>query len=334
MITRDKEHTWVLAEHEDGSIRPVTYEVLAFAERVTGATGGELTVVVVGFPVRPVAEKIAVDTGCNVLGIQSQAASCYNAEAYRGLLRPLLRDRAPRFMFVPHSTMGWDLCPGLAVDWGASSVAAVCGCSTEQGLVLHRAVLNGKIIQEVRPHANSPAVVTVLPGVESPFRPRSDRPGTVEVHRIDPPPTRTRTVGRGETPGPSIKLQEADVIVAAGRGVGDPEHLACIRELAGLFQRGAVGASRPLCDQGHLPLSCQVGITGQSVSPKLYIACGISGAVQHTMGMRNAGLVISINTDPGALFCRQAHYCVNTDLQEFIPILISRIRQFQAGSRP
>jgi electron transfer flavoprotein alpha subunit len=129
-----------------------------------------------------------------------------------------------------------------------------------------------------------------------------------------------------EPPASSVNLREAEVIIAAGRGVGDEENLACIRELAGLFRRGAVGASRPLCDAGVLPLACQVGMTGQTVSPKLYLACGISGALQHTMGMKNSDVVIAVNTDPKATFCREAHYCVVADLHEFIPVLIEKIR--------
>jgi electron transfer flavoprotein alpha subunit len=101
-----------------------------------------------------------------------------------------------------------------------------------------------------------------------------------------------------------------------------------IRELAGLFERGAMGASRPLCDTGWLPLECQVGMTGQTVSPKLYIACGISGAVQHTMGMKNSSLIVAINTDRNALFCKVAHYCVIADLNKFIPVVIEKIRRY------
>ena len=112
---------------------------------------------------------------------------------------------------------------------------------------------------------------------------------------------------------------------------GDAENLECIHKLAGLFRRGAVGASRPLCDAGLLPLACQVGMTGQTVSPKLYIACGISGALQHTMGMKNSDLVIAVNTDPNAAFCREAHYSVVADLHAFIPILIEKIVQFRSG---
>lgn len=136
-----------------------------------------------------------------------------------------------------------------------------------------------------------------------------------------------------EPPASSVNLREAEVIIAAGRGVGDEENLACIRELAGLFRRSAVGASRPLCDAGILPLACQVGMTGQTVSPRLYVACGISGALQHIMGMQNADMVIAVNRDPNATFCREAHYCVAADLHEFIPILIEKIRELRGKTR-
>ena len=132
-----------------------------------------------------------------------------------------------------------------------------------------------------------------------------------------------------EPPASSVNLREAEVIIAAGRGVGDAENLECIHELAALFRRSAVGASRPLCDAGVLPLACQVGMTGQTVSPRLYIACGISGALQHTIGMKNSEMVIAVNTDQNAMLCREAHDGVVADLHEVIPVLIEKIRQFR-----
>ncbi len=324
---------WVVAEHADGMVQPVTYEVLALADKVASARGGKISAVVVGHPARPMAEQIAETTGFEAIGLDAAAAASYNGETCRHLINRLAHPHPPRFLFIPHTTMGWDLAPGLAVDLGASSLSAVCGLAGDAELVFQRRILNGKLLQEVRPMANRPAVVTVVPGTETPYVATTSRPGEVRIYETEEVPTRTRVLGHVEPPAGSVNLREAEVIIAAGRGVGDAENLGCIRELAGLFQRSAVGASRPLCDAGVLPLACQVGMTGQTVSPRLYVACGISGALQHTMGMKNSDVVIAVNTDPKAMFCREAHYCVVANLHEFIPILIDKILRFRSGRR-
>jgi len=321
---------WVVAEHSDGVVQPITYEVLALADKVAGATGGKTSIIVVGHPARPMAEQIAETTGFDTIGLDAEAASCYSAEAYRHLINRLAAPHPPRFLLVPHTTMGWDLAPGLAVDLGASSLSAVCGFSGAPEFVFQRRILNGKLLQEVRPVEGRPVVVTVAPGTETPYVATTSRPGGLRICEAEAPSTRTKVLGHVEPPAGSVNLREAEVIIAAGRGVGDEENLACIRELAGLFRRSAVGASRPLCDAGILPLACQVGMTGQTVSPRLYVACGISGALQHTMGMKNSNVVVAVNTDPKAMFCREAHYCVVADLHEFIPVLIEKIRRLRA----
>jgi electron transfer flavoprotein alpha subunit len=322
---------WVVAEHSDGVVQPVTYEVVAFADKVASATGGKISVVVVGHPARPAAEEIAETTGFEAIVVDAEAASSYSGEAYRHLISRVAAPHPPRFLFIPHTTMGWDLAPGLAVDLGASSLSGVCGLAGDPEPLFRRRILNGKLLQEVRPLADRPAVVTVVPGTESPCVSTTSLPGDVRICEVDEPATRTKVLGHVEPPASSVNLREAEVIIAAGRGVANEETLACIHELAGLFRRSAVGASRPLCDAGILPLACQVGMTGQTVSPRLYVACGISGALQHIMGMQNADMVISVNKDPNATFCREAHYCVVADLHEFIPVLIDKIVRFRSG---
>ncbi len=321
-----EKNIWVVAEHVEGVVQPVTYEVVAFAEKVATATGGRVSVVVVGHPARPTAEQIAEASGLDVIALDAEAASSGSVEILRRLLKGLALPHPPRFLFVPHTTMGWDLAPGLAVDLGASSLSSVCGFEGDPEPLFRRRILNGKFLQEVRPADNRSVVVTVAPGTEDPYVSKTNRPGSVHMHEAEEPVSSTKVLGHVDPPESSVNLREAEVIIAAGRGVGDEENLGCIEELAGLFRRGAVGASRPLCDAGVLPLACQVGMTGQTVSPKLYIACGVSGALQHTMGMQNSDMVIAINTDPNATFCREAHYSVVADLHEFIPLLIEKIR--------
>jgi electron transfer flavoprotein alpha subunit len=275
------------------------------------------------------AGEIAEATGLEAVCLDAVAASSYCGEASRHLIKRLAGRHPPRFLFIPHTTTGWDLAPGLAVDLDASSLSGVCGFAENPKPVFQRRILNGKLLQEVLPLEDRPAVMTVVPGTEPPCVSTANEPGDVRTHETDEPSVRTRVMGHVEPPASSVNLREAEVIIAAGRGVGVEARLECIYELAGLFRRGAVGASRPLCDAGILPPACQVGMTGQTVSPKLYVACGISGALQHTMGMQNADMVVAVNTDPNATFCREAHYCVTADLHEFIPVLIEKIRRLR-----
>jgi electron transfer flavoprotein alpha subunit len=136
----------------------------------------------------------------------------------------------------------------------------------------------------------------------------------------------TRTLGYEAAARKDLDLSKAEVIVAAGRGVGDPDRLDVIRELAACFDKGAMGSSRPVVDAGWLPIEHQVGQTGQTVTPKLYIAAGISGAIQHTIAMKNSGLIVAINKDPKAMVFKVAHIGVVADLHEFVPVLIEKIR--------
>ena len=328
-MTPDRDRCmWVVAEHAEGRLQPVTHEVLAFAHRVGSVVGCRVLVVVIGDPVRALAEEIVRETGCDVMGLESPGACTYNAETYRGLLTRLYESRPPEYIFVAHTSTGLDVAPSLAVDLGASCITGVSDFKYEEGPVFTRQLCNGKILEDVRPLTGRPAVVTILPGAEDARSRETTTPGSVELYAMEISPARARTVSYTEPPPSSVDLRDAEVIVAAGRGIGAPEHLEMLRELAARFKRSTVAASRPLCDLGWLPLEYQVGMTGQTVSPRLYIACGISGAVQHTMGMKKAGLIVAINSDKNALFFQVAHYCVIADLRTFIPALIEKIREY------
>nr|HPR04350.1 electron transfer flavoprotein subunit alpha/FixB family protein [Deltaproteobacteria bacterium] len=138
---------------------------------------------------------------------------------------------------------------------------------------------------------------------------------------------RSRLLGVREPAHRDSALRDAEVIVSAGRGIGKKENVEIVRELASLFPRSAVGASRSVCDLGWLEYGRQIGTTGQTVAPKLYIACGISGAIQHVAGMRGAHTIVAINTDPDAAIFRVAHYCIVEDITTFIPVLMDELKR-------
>ncbi len=171
-------------------------------------------------------------------------------------------------------------------------------------------------------------VITVLPGVYPPFVSQTHSPGSVKKLEFfaPAPPLGSKTIGFKEATHRDSRLGDAEVIVSAGRGVGKKDNISFIKDLAAIIPRSALGASRAVCDLGWLEYSQQIGITGQNVSPKLYIACGISGAVQHVSGMKGAQNIVAINIDPNAAIFHVAHYCIVEDLSTFIPTLLDEFK--------
>jgi len=329
MSSQENSHIWILAEASQGRVTSETYEVAAFSRRVSREQGGRPSIVILGDPVEHMARELVEQTGFDAWGIQVPGSGDYNSDIYRSVLKSFFLQHKPRTLFMPHSSMGWDLAPALSVDLGASCLSGVLGFKSKDRLVFTRPICNGKILEDVSHDGDRPAVVTVLPGSDRPELTRALKPGAVRLSETKPSIPRTRILRTLVASPGSANLRDAEVIFAAGRGMESAENLEILFELAGLFQKAAVGALRPVCDMGWLPMEHQVGMTGQSVSPKLYIACGISGAVQHTMGITHADLIVVINKDRKALFCRQAHACVDADLKEFLPVLVHSIRRFR-----
>ncbi len=326
----------VAAEHRGGALLPVTLEAAACARELAARTGGSVTGVVLSAPGRALAEELADQAGIAAVALTHPELDQYNAEAYVSALAALISERSPAYVIVPHTATGWDYAPRLAARAGMPYLAGVSGIAAGDPPAFTRAIVNGKVALEVM--AEGAAVVTVMPGAFRAER-AQDESGDERVATEVAPINNiesvaahvelrgTRALGHVEAKRRTLDLGRAEVIVAAGRGVGQPEDLALIRELASCFERGAMAASRPLVDAGWLPLDHQVGQTGQTVAPRLYIACGISGAVQHTAGMKNSELIVAVNLDPGAMIFNVAHLGVVADLMELIPALIKKLRR-------
>lgn len=314
---------FVVAEHLEGRLDPVSFEVAAFAGELAEAVGADITGLVLARPAKALADEFAEKSGLAVLAVEGEGLGAYNAEAYLCVLAGLISERKPSYVLVPHTAIGWDFAPRLAVRVGGSCSTGVAGFGGSPPSFV-RQVCGGKIVTEVCGFEGTTAVVTIMPGAIKPTVP--DHTGSVEVVQMPADSRGTRTLGYVKAPRGELDLSKAEVVVAAGRGVGDPEKLDVIRELAACFDHSAVAASRPVCDAGWLPLEHQVGMTGQSASPRLYIACGISGAIQHSVGMSGSELIVAVNTDPKAMIFNIAHLGVVRDLHEFLPILIQKIQ--------
>lgn len=313
----------IIAEHADGQVRPVTYELAAAASVLCREmVASDIEIVVIGEAVDDPAADIAVRTGMPVTAIQVPGLSAYNADTYKHVLAGLVSERKPSYVLTAHSTQGVDFLPGLAVRLGAACMTGVEAIVKEDsGLCFRRAVCGGKIMADI--HSDSAMVMlTILPGAFAAVSAAVPIPGPVTLRSMDFVSQRCFPQGVQRKNTDISALAEADVIVAAGRGIGEKDNLMLIHRLAERFPRSAVAGSRIVCDSGWLDYAQQVGVTGSTVSPRLYIACGISGAVQHVSGMRGADFVVSINTDRHAAIFNVSDICVVEDLTTFIPLLL------------
>ena len=313
----------IIAECRAGKPSPVTYELMSLAEKIRKVRPMPVKVVVLGDEVENTSQEIAETTGASVLGIKNPHLKYYSGELYKDLLYQYLPGMNPAFVLIAQTTQGMDFAPGLAIRLGAGAISGVNGVSADgNNLCFSRDAYNGKIVLEMLPLMET-TVLTVQPGVLKAMGPEiTETPGAVETHLSTAESGNTRSLGiiRGEQK--DTGLAEAEVLVAAGRGIGSKENVALIEQLATLFPRSAVAGSRPVCDAGWLEYKKQVGLTGATVSPGLYVACGISGAMAHRVGMQGSGFIVAISIDPNAAIFNIADVCICEDLTTFIPLFM------------
>ena len=313
----------VIAEHADGQIRPITYELVACARRLQHLQPADIRIVVLSDPVETLAETLSQKTGLPVDAIRVPHLTEYHGDVYRSVLSEFFKDLQPRYVCTAHTSQGLDFTPGLAMRLGAACITGVEAITEINGdIFCTRRVCGGKLVADmVTDHPQR--VLSILPGSFSADASEAVEPGAVSC-RTAAPTAPVRSISRGILRS-SVKasgIMEADVIVAAGRGVGDKDNLELIFRLAALFSGSAVAGSRIVCDMGWLDYAQQVGVTGFTVQPSLYIACGISGAIQHVSGMKSSGFIVAINSDPNAAIFNISDVCIVEDMLTFIPLFI------------
>jgi electron transfer flavoprotein alpha subunit len=317
----------VIGEHFQGKLKRVTYEVAACARELEGLRPAKVRAVLLGDDIAGPAYEIVRITGLDVIAMHVPGLFSYNREAYTSILHALLHALKPTYVCAAASTEGLDLAPALAVRLGASCVTAVERVLELDGhICFARTMCGGKIAAHVRPRTDT-TVLTVQPGSFEVNTSEDTIPGAVDIRRVHFEPQQSRSLGVKIGQAEDSGLQEADIIVSAGRGIGKRENLDLIERLAALFPKSAVGGTRPVCDVGWLEYKKQVGLTGATVTPELYFACGISGAQQHLSGMRGAKFIVAVNTDPHAAIFNVADVCVVEDVTTFIPALINEWEQ-------
>jgi electron transfer flavoprotein alpha subunit len=315
--------TLIVVEHSEGRAMPVTRELLAFGRELGRISGSEFKAVVLAADPIRAADETARSFGVNVVAVRDPALTCYNGEAYRAALSALLSEIDHFYLCVAATGAGSDFAPGLAFMTGAACITGIESVFERDGRVCFgRSIYGGRLVAEVSP-IGMRAILAVQPGSFKDEHSQVGPPGRVEVRVMEGgSPARTRSLGVKGDASERSALNEADVIVSVGRGLGQREDLALILRLSEVFPKSAVGCSRPLCDLGWLDYKRQIGLTGATVAPSLYLALGVSGSVQHVYGMRDSSFVAAVNTDPQAAIFNHSDVCIVEDLRAFATAFI------------
>jgi len=323
---------WVVAEHLHGHLRKGTHELLGEGRRLADTLGVELAAVLLGDQVAGLAQDLIGHGADKVYLAQDPALAHYRTGPYTDVLAGMINQHKPEIVLISATPQGRDLAPRVAARMSAGLTADCTGLDideTERLLVQTRPAFGGNLMATIVCRQARPQMATVRPGVMKALEADPARTGevvTVPV-KLDERAILTKIVEIVQQEGDEqVSLQDAQIIVSGGRGLGKAENFAIIRELAEALG-GAVGASRAAVDAGWIPAYHQVGQTGRTVQPKLYIACGISGAVQHLAGMGSSDVIIAINKDPAAPIFSVATYGIVGDLFEIVPKLVRALRE-------
>jgi electron transfer flavoprotein alpha subunit len=316
----------VIAEQRDGKLNRATWETIAAAQQA----GGPVRIVAMGVGIDGLARELAAADVDEVVTIENPALASYTADGYVLALAALIQQESPALVFLPHTYQTRDFAPALAARLGRVLVTDVTSVRKQDGEVVYsRPVFQGKLSADVVASGPAPHLITFQIGA---FRadaaargsaPAATRSATVA---LDAAAIRQRPEAPFKEAKQAVDLSQAERIVAVGRGIKGQEHLALAQRLAEAM--GAeIAASRPICDAGWLPMDRQIGSSGQTVAPKLYVALGISGAIQHLVGMKGARAIVAVNKDAEAPIFEIADYGIVGDLFEIVPALIAELNK-------
>jgi electron transfer flavoprotein alpha subunit len=319
----------VIAEHRRGELRDVTWEMLSKGRQLAESTSAELGVALLGKGMNPLAGALKSKVK-RVLLIEDPRLEAFNPETYKKVLIQLITERKPFLTLIGHTAMGMDYAPRLAASLKMPLATDVIGIDAkDESVSLIRQLYGGKVNAEVSFTKKGPFMVTVRPGA---FPVVEKEPLAGEIVSLSSPLTdeglARRFLEYVEAAAGEVDITQADILVSVGRGIKEVANIPIVKELADAL--GApLACSRPVVDKKWLPKGCQVGTSGKTVKPKVYIAVGISGAFQHIAGMKGAGTIIAINKDPKAPIFSVAQYGIVGDLFKIVPVIKDKIKQMR-----
>lgn len=323
--------TWVFLEENEGTVAPVSLELLGAGRQLADKRGDQLGGVLIGHRVKGLAD-IAFEYGADVVYVYDDPIfENYRTEPYMHALIHCCHKYKPEVILYGATSKGKDLASAVATDLptGLTADTTILDIEEDTGLLLaSRPAFGGNIMATILCKKYRPQMATVRPKVMKALDPQPGRKGEVieESIPLKEGDVRTKVLEVVKETSKKVRIDEADIVVAGGKGLGSKENFQLIHQLAHVLG-GAVGASRDVVEAGWIEHHHQVGQTGVTVTPKIYFAIGISGSIQHLVGMQNSGLIIAINKDPAAPIFQAAHYGVVGDALEIVPLLIKEFEK-------
>lgn len=329
MNIADYKGVWVFAEQREGELQKVSLELLGEGRRVADKLGVKLTALLLGDNVEGLANTLAEHGADEVLVAEDKNLQHYTTDAYTKVICDLVNERKPGILFVGATFIGRDLGPRIAarLSTGLTADCTSIDVEVENGALLAtRPAFGGNLMATIACPEHRPQMATVRPGV---FEKVTTDPSKAKIEKVEvklsDADVRTKVVETVKTAKDIIDISEAKVIVSGGRGVGSKENFALLKELADVLG-GVVAGSRAAVEKGWIENAYQVGQTGKTVKPSIYIACGISGAIQHVAGMQDSDMIIAINKDETAPIFQVADYGIVGDLNKVLPELIAQAK--------
>jgi caffeyl-CoA reductase-Etf complex subunit CarE len=331
----DSKGVLVCGEIADGQLAPITIELLGIGRKLADDLGEELSALLMGSNIGDVGQEAIAYGADNVYVAEDSLLDDYNSDAYTQVAANLCKKVLPSIVLLGHTDIGCDLAPrlngrlggGLAMESMALSIDAATKL-----LVSTRPVFGGNAHATVLSKTARPQMATVRLKTVPPAERDDSRKGKVipVEDKIDPAAIKVKVVDRIKEEVEGVRLEDAEVVIAGGRGMGNAQDFGKLRELADILG-GAVGATRVACDEGWAAATLQVGQSGKVVSPKLYIAVGLSGAMAHIAGCLGSKYIVAINSDKEANIFNVAHFGIVADHKEILPALVEKFKELKAG---
>ncbi len=315
---------WIVLEHREGRIGRISWEALTAGQQLAAQLGLTAHSVILGAQTEALAAEVSAKAGGKLTSVEHALLATYTADGFSRALEQLFHAESPDYVVFPHTYQVRDYAPALAAKLGQVLIGDVTGFG--EGPVFTRQILQGRLNGTYRHTGGGPCFLSVQSGA---FRAEAVEPSTPEIASftptLEPAQIRTQPGAPFRESAQTVDLGSASMIVSVGRGIKEADNLPLVQDLASAL--GAeIAASRPICDNGWLPMERQVGSSGQTVSPKLYVAVGISGAIQHLVGMKGSQCIVAINKDPDAPIFEVADYGIVGDLFEVVPALTEAIK--------
>jgi electron transfer flavoprotein alpha subunit len=325
----------IITEQRGGKWNKASFETLAAAQQIAKETGSTLDAAVIGNGVAVLADELAGKDVAEVLLIEHELLTAYTPDGYSLALAQAIQQTHPDLVLLPHTYEVRDFAPKLAASLGKGMIGDCIGYRTESGkLIFVRQMFQGKTAADVTFAGAGPWFATFQAGAFRADLVATNPSGKAPVKKIavelKPEQIRTKPGEMFREAKQAVDLTQAPIIVAVGRGIKAPENIPLAEKLAKAIG-GEIAASRPICDEGWLPMERQIGSSGQTVAPKLYLALGISGAIQHVVGMKGSRTIVAINKDQNAPIFEVADYGIVGDIFEIMPALTEELEKSKAG---